>query len=535
MAGLRLQQQGDLDLYISDYLRVIRRHWVGTVALTLAGMLLGGASTFLLEPSYTATTKLFVAIQSSGSVSELQQGNTFSQARVQSYIETVSTPLVLDPVIDSLGLNTTSEELATRVKAGSELNTVLIEISASDASPVQAAAIAQGVATNLVKVVDGLEKPKAGGTSPVRLTIVTPASAPEAPSSPNVRNNLLIGLLGGLLAGAAFSIIRNMSDNTIRGEKDLRQVTDVPLLGGIAFDLEAAKSPLVSDSQRQTPRAESFRQIRTNLQFAHVSNESKTVLVTSSIPGEGKSTTAANLAISMAQAGQTVLLIDADLRRPKVGEYMGLERNAGLTSALVGSADVNDLLQPWGPLELYVLTSGQIPPNPSELLGSNAMKSLLSRLEQTFDAIVIDAPPLLPVTDAAVLAQYVGGVVLIIEAQATKVPEIERSLKALEMVDAQILGVVLNRLPVKGPDAYSYSYYSSDMATEVIDSRGPDRKKRRRGTPDREVIGMAGASGYKVDTDDSDYTSQSLEPDFVRAGGNERKPARFRTERYRQE
>ncbi|MDI2019859.1 polysaccharide biosynthesis tyrosine autokinase [Paenarthrobacter nicotinovorans] len=463
----------------SDYLRVVRRYWVGVVALTLTGVLIAGVWSILMVHSYTASTKLFVAIQNSGSVTELQQGNTFSQARVQSYIETVSTPLVLEPVIQSLGLATTPSELAERVQASSGLNTVLIEISASDQSPVQAAAIAQGVATSLVQVVDELEKPKAGGSSPVRLTIVTPAVASEAPTSPNMRNNLLIGLLAGMLLGAAFAVLRHMGDNTIRGEHELRQLTDASLLGGVAFDAEASSAPLIMDTLRQTPRAESFRQIRTNLQFAHVSHNSKTVLVTSSKPGEGKSTTAVNLAISMSQSGQSVLLIDADLRRPKINEYLGLERNAGLTSALIGSADVNDLLQPWGPHALYVLTSGGIPPNPSELLGSNAMKSLLARLEETFDAIIIDTPPLLPVTDAAVLAQHVGGVVLVIEAQATKVPEVEKALRALEMVDAEMLGVVLNRLPNKGPDAYSYTYYTSDFDTEH-ESKGRGARKERR-------------------------------------------------------
>ncbi|BCW37360.1 hypothetical protein StoSoilA2_34160 [Arthrobacter sp. StoSoilA2] len=177
------------------------------------------------------------------------------------------------------------------------------------------------------------------------------------------------------------------------------------------------------------------------------------------MPGEGKSTTATNLAIALAQAGQSVCLVDADLRRPTVSKYLGLDRNAGLTTALVGIADINDLLQHWGDDQLYVLTSGQIPPNPSELLGSDAMKRLVKRLEDAFDAVVIDAPPLLPVTDAAVLAQHVGGVVVVIGTQKLRRHELQKSLNALEMVGANILGIVLNRLPLKGPDAYSYTYY----------------------------------------------------------------------------
>jgi capsular exopolysaccharide synthesis family protein len=151
-----------------------------------------------------------------------------------------------------------------------------------------------------------------------------------------------------------------------------------------------------------------------------------------------------------------------------VHEYLGLDRNAGLTTALVGAADVDDLLQPWGQDNLYVLASGQIPPNPSELLGSDEMKHLIERLEQTFDTVVVDAPPLLPVTDAAVLSQHVGGVVVVVGTQKLKAQDLRKSLAALELVDANMLGVVLNRLPAKGPDAYSYSYYgpSEEAATK---------------------------------------------------------------------
>jgi capsular exopolysaccharide synthesis family protein len=433
----------------------------------MAGLLIGGAASVLAKPTYTAETQLFVAIQSSGSVQELQQGNTFSQARVQSYVKTVQSPIVLQPVVDSLGLGITADALAARVKASTDLNTVLINISVDDSSPVQAAATAQAVANSLVHAVDSLEKPKNGGSSPVSLSIIKPAAAPPSPSAPNTRLNLLLGLFTGLALGVGASVLRTTLDNRIRGEADLRRVTDAPLLGGISFDPDATKKPLLTQTAPQSPRAESFRQLRTNLQFANVSGQAKTILVTSSLPGEGKSTTATNLAIALAQAGQSVCLIDADLRRPMVNEYLGVDRNAGLTTALVGQADVNDLLQPWGSDNLYVLSSGQIPPNPSELLGSVEMKNLIIRLEQVFDAIVIDAPPLLPVTDAAVLSQHVGGVVVVVGSQKLRHQDLEKSLGALEMVGSNILGIVMNRLPTKGPDAYSYSYYSHDDTTQA--------------------------------------------------------------------
>jgi len=261
-------------------------------------------------------------------------------------------------------------------------------------------------------------------------------------------------------------------DTKIRGEADLRNVTNAPVLGGIAFDPDSARKPLLTQSPHQSPRAESFRQLRTNLQFANISGRANSVLVTSSVPGEGKSTTATNLAIALAQAGQAVCLVDADLRRPMIDDYLGLDRMAGLTTALVGTIDVNDLLQPWGEDRLYVLASGQIPPNPSELLGSMEMKDLIERLEKAFDTVIIDAPPLLPVTDAAVLSQHVGGAIIVVSAQTTRRQQLEKSLTSLELVGAKVLGVVLNRLPIKGPDSYSYMYYGHDQqATSKVKSK----------------------------------------------------------------
>jgi capsular exopolysaccharide synthesis family protein len=471
-------KEGDLSLDLRDYLRMLRRNWILIMATTLAGLLTGGAASVLVKPTYTAETQLFVAIQSSGSVQELQQGNTFSQARVQSYVKTVASPVVLQPAIDALGLSTTAEELSSKIKASTDLNTVLINISVVDPSPAQSAAIAQAVANSLISAIDTLEKPKTGGSSPVSLSVIKPATAPLTPSAPNTRLNLLLGLIVGLALGILAAVLRTTLDTRIRGEADLRHVTDAPLLGGISFDQDATKKPLLTQTQPQSPRAESFRQLRTNLQFANVSEKAKTVLVTSSLPGEGKSTTATNLAIALAQAGQTVCLIDADLRRPMVNEYLGLDRSAGLTTALLGSADVNDLLQPWGDDNLYVLASGQIPPNPSELLGSDEMKRLLARLEQAFDTVVVDAPPLLPVTDAAVLSQHVGGVLLVVGSQKLRLQDLQKSLNALEMVGSTVLGIVLNRLPVKGPDAYAYSYYSHDDSRAKSSTGGIKRTVR---------------------------------------------------------
>ncbi|WP_104161727.1 polysaccharide biosynthesis tyrosine autokinase [Arthrobacter sp. ZGTC212] len=451
---------------LKDFGRALRRYWLTVVVCALLGLVAASSASLLVRPTYNGQTQLFVAIQSTGSVAELQQGNTFTQARVQSYVQTAKTPIVLQPVIDSLGLDMTPASLAGKVSAKADPSTVLVTITATDPSPMRAAAIAQAIADSLINVVDDLESPASGAASPIKLSVVTPATAPSEPSSTDIKLSLAIGLIGGLGIGIVVTLARSALDTKVRSREDLSKVSNTPLLGGISFDSDAVKKPLLTQAAHQSPRAESFRQIRTNLQFANVNNKSKTMLVTSSLPGEGKSTTAINLAIAMSQAGQRVVLVDADLRRPTAANYLGLESSAGLTTALLGTASVEDLLQSWGDDQLYVLASGQIPPNPSELLGSAPMSRLLGKLEDEFDVVIIDAPPLIPVTDASVLAQLAGGVVMVVGSGKLKSQDLKKSMELLELVDAKLLGVVLNLLPTHGPDAYAQSYYSYISNTE---------------------------------------------------------------------
>ncbi|MCA1721071.1 MAG: CpsD/CapB family tyrosine-protein kinase [Actinobacteria bacterium] len=204
-------------------------------------------------------------------------------------------------------------------------------------------------------------------------------------------------------------------------------------------------------------RAEAFRQLRTNLQFLEVDEPVRSFVITSSVPKEGKSTTACNLAITLAQAGVRTLLIEGDLRRPRIADYLGLEGAIGVTNVLIGQVPLQDALQPWGNGTLSVLASGPLPPNPSELLASRGMHELLAEVEKSFDMVIIDAPPLLPVTDAAILSTMTGGALLGVRCRSTKRDQLRRAADALEAVDARVLGAVLNMVPRRGPDAY-YSY-----------------------------------------------------------------------------
>ena len=448
---------------LRDYIRVLRKSWILIAALTLVGIGVGAGYSLLQTPTFSSSAKVFVSTSSGNTVAEMQQGNTFTQQRVKTYADLVTTPIVLLPVIAELGLDRTSEQLAAGITATAPLDTTLIEITVVGQDPALAADIATAVSESLTTVVESIEQTDTADDStpisPVRLTLVQHAAVPQAPVSPNVPLNIALGALVGLALGVGMALLRETLDTRIRNERDVELVTDAPIIGGIVFDPKARERPLIVHADPHSPRAESFRTLRTNLQFLDAGRVSRAFVVTSSIESEGKSTTAANLAIALADAGGRVLLVDADLRRPKMADYMGIEGAVGLTDLLIGRAELADVVQPWGRNSLFVLPAGRIPPNPSELLGSAVMASTVEQLGRTFDVVLFDAPPLLPVTDAAVLARVVGGAIVVVSAGRAHRAHLKGAIAALQNVDAPVSGIVLTMLPTKGPDAYGYGRY----------------------------------------------------------------------------
>ncbi|HWI52857.1 MAG TPA: CpsD/CapB family tyrosine-protein kinase [Symbiobacteriaceae bacterium] len=208
--------------------------------------------------------------------------------------------------------------------------------------------------------------------------------------------------------------------------------------------------------------SEAYRVLRTNLQFLGLDEPLRTMLVTSATPGEGKSTTVANLAVAFAQTGARVCLVDADLRRPTVAKLFGLDNWSGLTTALIGQAPLTECLRPTDVPGLSVMTSGPIPPNPAELLGSARMSTLLGQLTDSFDMVLVDSPPVLAVTDAAVLAPKVGGVLMVVRSGNVDHRQVTRAKEAIEAVKAKVLGVVLSAVQPEGRDGYYYYYYHSE-------------------------------------------------------------------------
>ncbi|WP_083450054.1 polysaccharide biosynthesis tyrosine autokinase [Luteipulveratus mongoliensis] len=450
---------------LQSYARILRKRWRIIPAVALLVVALATLLTVLTPKTYQSNIQFFVSTSDSSDSAQLAQGSTFTQQRVKSYTELLKTPKVLGPVVQQLKLPLTPTQLAAHVSTNIPVDTVLIDVSITDRSAARAKAIAKSVSEQFPKTVQDLERVKADSPSPVKVTVVKDPQASPGAVSPRPVRNIALALMLGLLLGVAVAILRHILDSRVRTKEDIEELTDVTVIGGIPYDSEASSQPLIVQADPQSGRAEAFRSLRTNLQFVDVANHPRTIVVTSSLAGEGKTTTTANLALAMAESGASVCLIEGDLRRPRLLDYLGMEGGVGLTDVLIERADLRDVLQPFGKHRLAVLGAGAIPPNPSELLGSTAMRETLARLQSSFDYVLIDAPPLLPVTDAAVLSTLVGGAVLVSGSGIVTRDQLDTALDSLATVNGRVLGIVLNRIPRKSAGGY-YDYRYEYRPTE---------------------------------------------------------------------
>jgi succinoglycan biosynthesis transport protein ExoP len=328
-------------------------------------------------------------------------------------------------------------------------------------------------------------------------TPIAGAEVPDKASSPKILQNLGVGLILGLLLGLGVAVLRHILDTKVRNENDVRALTESPILGVVAYDQEVSSHPVILRDRPLAAPSEAVRRLRTNLQFIDIGNRSKSIVISSSIPGEGKSTIAINLAVSLADAGARVILVDADLRRPSIAEYLGIEGGVGLTTVLIGRAEVEDVVQPLGRTSLDLLAAGQIPPNPSELLGSTAMADLLERLSAAYDMVLLDSPPLLPVTDAVVLSNLAGGALVVVGVDRIHRPQLLQSLESLETAGAHLFGVVMNKIARREAAAYAYGSGYDSYAPKQQRST-PVHGKRRRELDDTFVSDQAPRNRHKA-------------------------------------
>lgn len=464
---------------LQDYVTLVRRRWMVIVLSTLLVVGAGAAYTVSATPQYSSSARLFISTNDAQQA-DAYQGGLFSAQRVTSYADLVSSREVAGEVVDELGIPTTPEDLSAQVSAEVVPETVILEITATDPDPDDARSIAQAYAEAMVDLVRQLETPANSSSAPIKATIVEAASEPRSPVSPQPVRNIALALLLGLLLGLAAAVARDFLDNTIKEVSDLGQASDAPLLATIGYDASAKRSPLITSLDSHAPRVEAFRVLRTNLQFVDVDSPDKVFVVTSPLPGEGKTTTAVNLAITMAQSGRSTVLVECDLRRPRAGIALAMDSSIGVTTILLGKVTLEDAVQKHDASDLHVIGSGAIPPNPAELIQSKAMADFIADLRGRYDMVIIDAPPLLPVTDAALLAAHSDGALMVVRYNKTTRDQFAQAINRLTQVDAAAVGVLLNMVPTRRrPGSYGYGYgYGYAPTGQSTDKPSKTRARR---------------------------------------------------------
>jgi capsular exopolysaccharide synthesis family protein len=440
----------------SNYGRVLLRHWMLVVAAVLVALAAAAAATLLAPRTYEASAQLLVAASAETNGSGLFSGSQFAQQQVKSYAQIVNSPLVTGPVIKALGLSETPNRLGARISADVPEGTAVLNLHVEGNSADGAAQIANAVAEQLVEFATRLEQPEGATTAPVKVTVVRPAVAPDVPASPRPLSNLALALVLGSGVGVALALLRDRWTGGIDSREDVQAVLDLPVFGAIPFASDAQRYPLPAGGGHFSPHAEAFRQLRASLKYAEVSHGLKSILVTSADPGEGKSSTVVNLAATLAKTGVKVVVVEANLRRPRLGDLLGIDAPSGLSDILTGSAVLEEEMHDWGPTgRMHVVLSGPVPPNPGELLDSPQMARLVRLLESRADVVLIDAPPVLPVADAVTLSRIAGGALLVVRAGRTRRDAVVQAVDLLRSVSARVLGVVLNQIP---PTRISQSY-----------------------------------------------------------------------------
>jgi succinoglycan biosynthesis transport protein ExoP len=469
---------------LRQFVRVLRTQaWL---ILVVIAVFAAGAIGFdsARRPLFAAETQLFVSTSGApADLSQTYQGGLFAQQRVQSYAQIVDSPVMVQRIISQLRLKDSVRDLQGEISASVPVDTVLIDITVTDRSAVRAKSIANALAARFPGFIAALERSKNRSPSPVAISVTSPAELPTHPVSPKRAVDLGIALVLGLVVGVGGALLRDALDTRVHGGDVATAVVAAPIVGTIIFDRNTKSRPLaVADSRSK--RAEDFRRLRTNIR---VGEGFRSFVVSSAVASEGKTTVVANLGVALAQAGYRVVLVDADLRHPKLGALFGVASQVGLGDVLTGGVEMVDALRRWRDgLHLEILPAGTIPSNPSELLGSERLPTMLHKLVRRCDIILFDSPALLEVTDAAVVGKMTSGVLLVTRPSITRVDELESAVESLRAADADVFGLILNGMPSRDryrPRAQPAGGSNTDASIPVPSRRGTRVARRPRRAP----------------------------------------------------
>lgn len=448
----------------------IIRKWIGLIiGLFIITIVVSGVvSYYVLKPEYQTFTTLMVGKPKDyRTESKIEYNDVIlNQKLVSTYGEIVKSRVVTDKVIENLGLTLSFNSFRNKVNVNLVKDTEIIKIQVTDNNPILAADIANETAVvfmDSVKTIMNVEN----------VQVIDKAQVPKSPIKPRPMLNMAIAGVLGLMAGMFLVFLLEFLDNTLKTPEDIEKHLGLAVIGAIPT-VKQEQDRLVTLNNPKSPISEAFRTLRTNIQFSSIDKEIKTLVVTSSSPTEGKSTISSNLAITISQSDKKVLLIDCDLRKPTVHKTFGLDNQKGLTNILMGE-ELSDALNKNEDLEnLLILTSGPIPPNPAELIGSKKMKVFLDKIRGEYDMIILDSPPVGLVTDSAVLSTIVDGLILVGAVAQTDIEIAKQSKELLKKVNSNIIGVVLNKVPIEGRSYYKYHYY------QYYDYYGEDDKQKEK-------------------------------------------------------
>ena len=453
-------------------IRFLRNIFLKNLGLLVVILLFsGGIATFVNVTSpeiYESGSYVFVSTPASGlDISTLLVGSTFSESRVKSYAEIMTSPNTLQPVIDLLKLNITPQVLAKNVRTVAPIDTVLLQIFVRDGNPVKSATIANAIARQFAKTAAALEISPETGVSQVRVTPVKDAVPSQKPIEPKKRVNYGLSLVFSFVSVLLVGFLRELFDSTVKNDDDVPS----DLLGVIDFDPTAKFSPVLGDGNSYSSRNEAMRQIRTNILEKSELNSIQVINVTSSISGEGKSTFCINLAETLTKTGLKVCLVEGDLRRPSISKYLNYKQpiagsKSGLATILEDNSSIslkrqlNLIIERKSQISFDFISAGPPPQNPAELLLTDKMFQIIKLLRTEYDFVIIDSPPTLPVTDSRLINKFSDGVVILAKAGVVKKRQLATTLSFHQQVGASVIGFCINMAPIKDP-AQEYGYRSS--------------------------------------------------------------------------
>ena len=378
-------------------------------------------------------------------------------------------PPLLNKVITDLGLKTTPDELVKEIKVTPDTVATVLHITVQDTNP----ALARDVANTLVaefiaevKQIQQAETQAPNSRTQDNLVVISSAVLPDKAVSPHKTLNVGIAFIAGLLLALGTAFLLDYLDQSIKSDDELTKRLGLIPLGHIAFvPVGKGKRGELVALDASSHASEAYKGLRTSVLFSGVDQELREIVITSAELGEGKSRTAANLAVVLAQAGHKTLLVDADFRRPSQHRMFARIRNVGLSNLIVQDVTEEEAITAVESVpNLWLLTSGPTPPNPSELLGSGRMRELMSRLRNNFTYVVVDTPPVNAVTDASIVAAYANATILVVEQGRTTYPALNRAKQMLERVGAHIIGAAMNKVRASaGSYSYAYGYYATPV------------------------------------------------------------------------